>query len=63
MGRSAFSVFTVSSAVEASIILEFLRERTMFRRLLLIALLAVLMVGVGIPLSFATAPMWLWLVR
>ncbi|MFP2909265.1 AEC family transporter [Pyxidicoccus sp. 3LFB2] len=25
--------------------------------------LAVLMVGVGIPLSFATAPMWLWLVR
>ncbi|WP_164008717.1 AEC family transporter [Pyxidicoccus trucidator] len=25
--------------------------------------LAVLMVGVGIPLSFATAPLWLWLVR
>jgi predicted permease len=25
--------------------------------------LAVLMVGVGIPLSFATAPAWLWLVR
>jgi predicted permease len=25
--------------------------------------LAALMVGLGIPLSFLTAPLWLWLVR